>query len=143
MNYRRELQRIYTLVAVSAVFAGFSFAQTPAKKTSPAQIKPDTWQKSKECAAQAEKLMAYRDSRRIETGVGGAALDWLNHYSPKYNRCFVSANYSVGTTLLLDAFERSEVAFSDIKASDELCSVEGKRSTCTVAADFIAEHMKY
>lgn len=95
-----------------------SFGQTTTKKATPPSARPDTWQKSKECAGQAEKMMA--DWQR-QTGRAPTDFDWRNHYSPKYDRCFVwlyvisfSKDEKVFPTLfsttLFDAFERSRLA---------------------------------
>jgi hypothetical protein len=115
----------------SIIFAAaLSFGQTTAKKESaPATknaaildrlaAKSDSWQKSKECAAQAEKVVA---------GWLSPATEWQNHYSPKYDRCFVSLSFfsvskddkvfpTMYSTVLVDAFERSRIAST--------CSVPG------------------
>jgi len=86
-------------------------ATTPAKAASPA--KPHAWERSKECAAQAEKMVAGWSQR-----VGSAPTDWNNHYSPMYDKCFVSISSvqiskdekmfpTMYTTALFNAFERS------------------------------------
>jgi hypothetical protein len=104
-----NLRRAYILVAI---VAGVSFAQTPPKKASSVQTKPDTWQRSKECAAQAEKAVAAWSQR-----TGSTPADWSNHFSQKHDRCFVSISSlqaskdektypTVFTTALFDAFER-------------------------------------
>lgn len=70
-------------------FAVLSFGQTTDRKAPEPTArrpphgppKPDTWQKSKECAAQTEKVVA---------GWFKHPDDWQNHYSPKYDKCFVS-----------------------------------------------------
>jgi hypothetical protein len=99
-----------------AVFAGFavvSFAQAPAKTAPLSSAKQDTWERSKECAAQAEKMVAGWSQR-----AGSAPTDWNNHYSPKYNKCFVSITSvqlstdektfpTLHSTALFNAFERS------------------------------------
>ena len=94
------------MIAACIILAAavLSFAQAPTKKTTPAQAKPDTWQKSKDCAAQTEKVM------KDKTG-------FTNHYSPKYNRCFISEltrapgeragkDYPETVNQLIDAFEK-------------------------------------
>ena len=88
----------------------------------PGKDAPDNWEKMKDCATQAEKLMERRNRQNAALGIG-AASDWTNHYSPKYNRCFVVASYfvkqegwfkheSILTTSLLDAFEGAFLAAS-------------------------------
>ena len=78
--------------------AVLSFGQTTDKKTvapstkktgSPAANLLDTWQRTKECAAQAEKIAAGWPQR-----IGATPDDWHNHYSPKYDRCFVTLYFT-------------------------------------------------
>ena len=137
------------LVAVAAV----SFGQTATKKAAPMPPKSDAWQKSKECANQAEKVMADNDRRATAMGLPGSA-GWTNHYSPKYDKCFVSAEYvnkdgGIGkngpmfTTSLIDAFERSFLATSaSVGPTEGLCQIDHKPVACAKAEDFIAERMK-
>jgi|SRR5579862_4061932 len=106
------------------VAAVLSFGQTTAKKETPPTTKnaiapaakPDTWQRSKECAVQAEKVVADWPKR-----TGGTPADWHNHYSPKYEKCFVTLDFSqfskdeksfpsIFSTALIDAFERAPIA---------------------------------
>jgi len=98
--------------------AVLSFGQTTDKKATPPakaapSAKPDTWERSKECAAQAEKTVAGWSQR-----AGSPPTDWNNHYSPKYDKCFVSISSvqiskdeksfpTMYTTALFNAFERS------------------------------------
>jgi hypothetical protein len=127
--------------------AMFSFAQNAGK--------PDTWEKSKQCADQAEKVMAAHVAPRDQF------VTWSNHYSPKYDRCFIEIrqmlrilgpNPSHADVIhtgevawlgseLQDAFERSRLAwFTPIERA--VCSVEGESVDCVKAQNFIAEHMK-
>jgi hypothetical protein len=106
-------------VRIILATAAFSFGQTVeksaappiAKKATAPAAKLDTWQRSKECAAQAEKLVATWFKPPDE---------WKNHYSPKYDRCFAELSFaslssdkgfpSLFQKLLIDAFERSTLA---------------------------------
>ena len=125
--------------------AVLSFGQTRNKKVT-GPDKPDTWQKSKECANQAEKVMA--DKSKTFTG-------WENHYSPKYNRCFVWIRYNysgldgAGKDFarhrweLIDAFERSNVADSEWDGPPALsCLIGNKKADCEKAKNFITEHVE-
>jgi hypothetical protein len=111
--------------------------------------KPNTWERSKECALQAEKVMKDR----------GTIQSWENHYSPKYSRCFISVLnrapgdgagkvYPLLRNDLLDAFERTTLAtwsseFSEKRADDLVaCQVDHQPADCAKAARFISEHMK-
>jgi len=128
--------------------AALSFGQTTAKKeTAPATkkstvsaAKPDTWQKSKECAAQAEKLVA--EWERDGLAKGFPKVIWTNHYSPKYNRCFIEAFFDPSTRVssLIDAFERSTLASCDF--ANEYCTIDIEKVDCVKVYDFIKEHMK-
>ena len=124
--------------------AVLSFGQATNKKAIPPAAKPDTWQKSKECAAQSEKLVGEWDRDGLSKGVPKTV--WTNHYSPKYNRCFLQtfdapANKPSGRrTTLMDAFERSSLAELDF--ANQFCQIEFQDAPCGKVADFISEHMK-
>jgi len=141
------------------------------KPTAPPAPKPDTWERSKECATQAEKVVA---ERNLSTAKYGSSIaQWENHYSVKYNRCYLRVFYlgdkrdhAPSSSILLDAFERSELAASAVGISaavvqacsgdpnrvecekntraafEGFCSIDGQQADCTKAQDFIAEHMK-
>lgn len=55
------------------------------------------WQKPKDCATQSKSVMDdFERQRRTEKF--SPALDWTNHYSPKYDQCFVEATYLAPNT---------------------------------------------
>jgi hypothetical protein len=134
------------------VVAVLSHAQTaPTKKPPAPPEKPDIWQKSKECAAQAEKVMV--DRQRTPPTI----TTWENHYSPKYNRCFLAIleiysllngagkDFGKYQWQLLDAFERSDIAATEWDGpppSPGACRVEGEYVDCEIARKFIREHLK-
>ncbi|HEY6345103.1 MAG TPA: hypothetical protein VIY49_26700 [Bryobacteraceae bacterium] len=161
--------QIGAAVALIITATAVSFGQTATQKAPTAPPKPDTWERSKECAAQAEKVVADRDRRTA--AFGGHSADWTNHYSPKYNRCFVTVLYMadpktavkgapVFNSFLIDAFERSSVASSACCGSPEIlchsgedaescrriwqsaCKIEDQETDCEKAKQFIEEHMK-
>jgi hypothetical protein len=128
-------------------------AQSNEKKTR-TPPSPNTWQKNKECAAQAEKVMADKPA---------CSNTWQNHYSRKYNRCFISDTTSVHgegagkdfpeyTNELIDAFERSVLAqwvskttkpvSPDGKLTPLSCHIDFQVVDCDQAARFVAEHLK-
>jgi hypothetical protein len=115
-------------------------AQPPAKKTAP-QAKSDTWERSKECAAQSEKLVSEYDKDGQARGFPKTV--WQNHYSAKYARCFLKI-FSTPTSrrmmTLQDPFERSTVAVWDLENS--YCEIESEKADCGMVFDFIADHMK-
>jgi hypothetical protein len=142
------------IVAVSLMAASvLSFGQTTTKKAPAASANSNDWQKSKECANQAEKVMADNDRRAAEMGLPGSA-GWTNHYSPKYDKCFISAEHinkdgGVGkdgpmfATSLIDAFERSFLATSaSVGPTEGFCQIDHKPVACAKAETFIADRMK-
>jgi len=126
----------------------------PARSTSGTSKQSDPWEKSSECASQAEKTMAASDRDQLAQGFP-AAMHWENHYSPKYDKCFVSAMYfeagkrpsgesfSFVSTMLTDAFERRSLAMSISSGGPTgLCNIGDATVDCAEAASFISEHMK-
>lgn len=145
-----SMQRLNAAGAVLVASAMLSFGQTTtAKRATPS--KPDTWQKSKECANQAEKVV--KDKEIILSG-------WQNHYSPKYDRCFVTEtrltpgegagkDFPEVQYTLIDAFERSVLAqwvseypHSEGPLNALSCHIDYRLAECAKAKLFIAEHMK-
>jgi invasion protein IalB len=116
---------------------------TTKKPTAPLAAKPDAWQRSKECAAQAEKVMAVWD--------GNPAYSATNHYSPRYEKCFLKRTFSVfdrdkgelvRSTDLIDAFEGAGLATLVAVGQDESCSIDYKKVDCEKAYQFVNERMK-
>jgi hypothetical protein len=111
----------------------------------------DSWLKMKECAAQAEKVKLERDRKNAGQGFATAS-DWVNHYSPKYNRCFAVATFVMGqdgylkhefATMrnLVDAFEGTSIATAASVAPSPAfaCRNEEKPKECErVIKDTIA-----
>jgi hypothetical protein len=121
-----------------------------------------TWQERKACASQKEKIMA-----EWEHPADGIALFWENHYSPRYDRCFITiiteltnrAQHDSGTGCgeryqgqarfcdeiqLIDAFETSPRLANSVSYPAVLgaCRIHGEAVDCAKAANFISEHMK-
>ena len=145
MNWgRRTLERTFAVVIVSVNLA---FPQSEPKKAIPPPAKADTWQKSKECAAQAEKVMAERT--RALTISGSRDIEWSNHYSPKYNRCFLKIEWMQDDKVavkggpmfymfLLDAFERTTLANSaDGPPVEAVCRYDDNPKECEQRAAFV------
>jgi hypothetical protein len=111
----------------SADLGKYRVVQVPEPKTTPS----DPWHRIKECTAQVEKTRGGHNSAQ-------------NHYSPKYDRCFVRVEEAGGffqktaSTLLLDAFEGSIRA---IAAFTGPCYLGGKEADCAKAEEFIADAM--
>ncbi len=58
---------------------------------------------------------------------------YTNHYSPKYNRCFLET----ASKTLADAYERTILA-----TFGKTCQIDGIPSDCEKTAAFISDHMK-
>ncbi len=105
---------ILLAIGVSSALTNATKEAAPATKKAAPASKPDGWQKSRECAARAEKIVTEWPQR-----TGTSPADWHNHYSPKYNKCFLALYFSQPSkdengfpsifllTALFDAFERS------------------------------------
>lgn len=160
MNYPCAIRAMVALVGMTVLLGAQALPKNP---THP---KADTWERSKECAAQAEKIMADPNLfiKRPD--------DWRNHYSRKYDKCLVLIHFStlskdekafptVFATTLYDAFERSELAASctvllkrldcleqvmkavgTLSNPESYCGIDDKPVECTKAEAFIYEHMK-
>jgi hypothetical protein len=155
----RSQMLYFACLLVMATVSSFGQSSTKSKSTA-TPSKSDTWQKSKDCASQAERLVSERASKGY-----GRPLDWYNHYSPKYDRCFLetfnqlAGNEPGGGVLfsnsLFDAFERSPIAYwyethcvgacsetINIMVKASPCSIEKEPTSCEEVKTFIAEHMK-
>jgi hypothetical protein len=85
---------------------GKNKAQRSVEKVTSEPGRTDDWARMRECAAQAE-----RDAKSV--GWDKDALGWENHYSSKYERCFVAVSWAGPHDLteeLYDAFERRSLA---------------------------------
>lgn len=138
-----------TLVAAVVILiaaAVLSFQRSTAQKAIPRAERSDTWQKSKECAEQAEKIRGENNSsKNLEAGS-------VNHYSPKYNRCFVritltARHVKVGpgvdrtsSTMLMDAFEGSVGAIVPFTGP---CYLGGEPADCAKTESFISNAMTH
>jgi hypothetical protein len=140
------------IVATGLMFAADQSSPARPKKNTAHKAastsKPDNWIKMKECAVQAEKVLAESNVRNIKFG-GNSADEWSNHYSPKYNRCFVSMFYlrdtkatvrggPMSSTVLTDAFERAILATSAAGPSAQLmCRNEENTQDCERGAEIV------
>jgi hypothetical protein len=118
--------------------------QSPQKATSePRQT--ENWERTRECAAQAEHA-----AKRAGWDAGKSG--WENHYSVKYERCFVAVDSFADGVVnheLYDAFEGHLLAlcpFSTTKTT--ICITEdadGKNPPvdCDVCRQFIADRMSH
>jgi hypothetical protein len=125
------------------------------KETATPVAKPNLWQRGKECADQAEKVMADIKTTALKIS------SWENHYSPKYDKCFVSyfgtdslQDVAIFTHTLIDGFERATLAYvwkrypvtgGSIqlgKLEGAVRSIDSEDVNCEKAGQFIDEHMK-
>jgi hypothetical protein len=140
------------VLSASLLFSAQQSSPTPPTKSTgqkqTTKPPPDNWQKMKDCAAQAEKAITDRDRRSVSFG-GHGSDGSTNHYSPKYNRCFVKVEYVVATkdnikggpmfrTYLMDAFEQANLASSAGGPSAQfLCRNEEDPKECERGAAII------
>src|SRR5215469_12925643 len=117
------MTKLIQILILSAMLAmSLAAAEKPAAK--------DNWQRSKECAAQAQRAAAE---------VGGEV--WQSHYSPKYERCYVQVFLERGVPIqlrwiLLDAFEMRTLATEFLQAPGlELADRVRKQERSCVVAD--------
>src|ERR1035441_7761963 len=66
---------------------------SPGAAKSEARKEVDGYQRMKECAEQADKVVKRRGWVEGQRTGDISIIDWQNHYSPKYGRCFIQANY--------------------------------------------------
>ncbi len=166
------------LLSASLVFSAEQSSPGPSAKSAEqrqtSKLTGDNWEKMKDCAAQAEKAIAEINRRRVSAGLHGVG-DWIDRYSPKYNRCFLKIQSLFESTAppikgapfyytsLIDAFEQAPVAgsTSGLESPQEACrneadqkecerraeyawncNIEGEKSDCSKATQFIDKHMK-
>jgi hypothetical protein len=149
----KQIKRAYFLLIATAV----SLSGQAANKNAPSPPRPDNWERSKECASQAEKLVSAAIVAGDKNDSPWKMAEWSNHYSPKYFRCFVHVSYTstvaaqrqgepVARDDLWDAFERSILASSAFGGSESkksfYCVVDRKIVPCEEADQFIQERMK-
>jgi hypothetical protein len=137
--------------------------QAEAQKASTVDSKPnaasakDNWQKMKDCAEQTDRILKrghLEEGQRIDehTSVTGAE----NHYSPKYNQCFVKiffldrqADIKKGIPFvrydIYDAFEGKGLASctEDGRISNDspFCSVGDTLGNCAACREFAKDRM--
>jgi hypothetical protein len=107
----------------------------------------DNYERSRECAVQAEKSANSRDGRVLER----------NHYSPKYQRCFMLTRnreyggprdhyvegHEVTVWRLNDAFENHELAYKMLFEHDNktACAIGAKLTPCPEYEAYVQEHL--
>jgi hypothetical protein len=104
-----------------------------ASAESEGRLESDSWTRSRQCAEQAEQIV----KRLTQEQRGGPLkiMGWFNHYSPKFQRCFVRVSYFNSLAKsdkeqpllpfsLFDAFDNREIAFCSSTPSP-LCQFLG------------------
>jgi hypothetical protein len=128
----------------------------PTSFTKPQSI--DSWQRMKQCAEQAETMAKSVKFVEGERSGNLQTLTWENHYSPKYDRCYIKISYAHyipnknairGThEELWDVFERRRLSsFTDINGPEQelFCDIptddKVARHQCAACLQFIKDHM--
>jgi hypothetical protein len=129
-------------------------APDPATQTTTAKPAVDVWERSRQCAEQAEKVVK-REQARL--GPEESVLVWENHYSTKFERCYVRVTYlfrgpvvkaGIGPSqldTLSDAFENRIVAefAQGVKEDSSFCRIKdgSDDQSCRAAKAYIEERM--
>ena len=129
-------------------------ARSVAEQLPPSQeARADDWQKMKDCAAQADRI----HQRAQQDASPSSALGRQNHYSAKYNRCFVSTSYvnqeakknhnlPLMYDELWDAFEEGLLAIctdAAVSSAATFCTVQDQEhfGDCRFCRAFINDRM--
>ena len=116
------------------------------------------WDRMRQCAEQADRLAVQQGWGRELAGEDVRATGWSNHYSVKFEKCFVRVDFinrgagKVKTLpffvyLLYDGFEgRGLASCTDVPTEDPsaFCSVDGRddlQNSCGACRNFVKERM--
>jgi hypothetical protein len=102
----------------------------------------DNWQRMKECAAEAEK---YRD----KTSKNILVLVLQNHYSPKYEKCYVLIHLITtepvsNSEQLIDPFEGGGLTMKSIEKPQNRCwiyELGNGEVPCKALEDYVTDHL--
>jgi len=114
----------------------------------------------KDCAEQAERLLKQHKATQRDIDPTTSILDWDNHYSPKYRRCYLresmlshrtgaeARDLPAFTSEVYDAFEGRLLAMctgqTAVKTAKVFCRVLDEGSSdgdCIACQRYIDEHM--
>lgn len=113
----------------------------------------NNWQKMMECANRVDYWLSRNETKMPHY----LFLGTENHYSPKYNKCFIRLSYMHdGTGLdtfpmfiefMHDAFEGTSLAgwstsSNAANVAEGYCAIKNKPIPCRQAKQFINEHME-
>ncbi len=164
MRFRGGALALAVIVLESCSWQGRTPSETKTGQATSAQI-PNSgseWERTRECAAQADRLIERSGWKEGERSGSVTFTGYENHYSPKYQRCFVQRFFtdsqlrlpqSVGDPLpfsseLYDAFEGrflATCATSQIDAKNIGCNVFGQEHSqfdCAACRRFIDDRME-
>lgn len=95
---------------------GKNKAQQISQKATPEPRQTDNWERARECAAQADRLAKRESWVKGGTKLHFTTEDWSNHYSPKYQRCYVWVTYSE----LIEEKHQEKIGPGNVFVFDEL-----------------------
>jgi hypothetical protein len=135
------------------------------KRTAIIESKPlvrekDSWQRTKDCAEQTERFAKAKGWFEGKTKGETTIISWENHYSAKYQGCYVKINYWVNSRDLKlpshyyefwDAFEGKFLSrcndAQQRQASGILCTVQSREDSenvnCGMCRDFVRDRMNH
>src|SRR5262249_28896899 len=121
----------------------------PAEANTARQANQLSWERMKQCAERADHLARQQGWVVGRSDGGTRVLGWSNHFSPKYQRCYVEVSYfndaaesdeslPVLTYSLFDAFENKELSSctdaSNLKAGS-FCEIFAGEAATPIAGD--------
>lgn len=156
------VRRVSAFVTVAVSLLPFSCQPQGKNKPQESQQKAtsgpsqtDNWERMKECAAQTDSLAGREGWVRGDTKSHVTTEDWSNHYSPKYERCYVEVSYRNHLAEkdkdlpllyfeLWDAFEGKLVASctnASTAGASIVCESESKFGDCRACRQFVKDRM--
>lgn len=130
--------------------------QTPAVSLSEPR-KTNNWDRMRQCTAQADQFTAAAGLVEGQQNGGTVTTGWTNHYSPKYEHCYLLVSYvhkggkakppgePISHNELWDVFERkllSTCAGAQF-GTNAYCSIDGQKGfDCAACQEFIDDRMK-
>ncbi len=113
----------------------------------------DSWERMKECTEQVDRIAKEEGLVEGEGSSIAIILSWQNHYSPKYERCYmqVTVLYTEKNSKLsyvynevYDAFEKKRLSMCSDSDKGYFCGIEdsGSPSDCNACRKFVKDRME-
>jgi hypothetical protein len=121
----------------------------------------ENWRRMKDCAEQTDRILK---RMHLEEGQKNGNDDFVgpsqNHYSPKYERCFVQVQFYTSVLVLrklqaddkkltphsywtvYDAFEAKELTTCTDNRVESFCTIGGSAGDCSECREFTKDRME-